>query len=123
MSSAESLTATSNGLPFAADRRRHTRVEGPFDGWRVAAIETAVRFYDLCEGGCFVNSLHETPPGLAMSFRIDLPGEGTVTVDAETLARKDQLGFAVKFVRISEEDAARLERCLDALRDRSADED
>jgi hypothetical protein len=98
-------------------RRRYKRVTGPFDGRQLALADTPVLIYDLNLGGCFVNSMHEQLEGSALLLKIDLLQEGWITVNAETLYRH-QFGFAVRFVDIGEESAARLVRTVDALRGR-----
>ena len=68
-----------------AERRRHTRVPGPFDGWRISVLPISVQIYDLSQGGCFVNSLNEQKPGIRVVLEIELPGEGRIKVTGETL--------------------------------------
>src|SRR5687768_8595658 len=97
------------------NRREHLRIPGPFDGRRVSALETPVRIYDLSEGGCFIHSLHEQQPGVAFALEIDLPYEGWVKVKAETLYRKPEFGYAVRFIEMAEETSTRLRRCLERL--------
>jgi PilZ domain len=96
------------------DRRAHRRLIGPFDGLRSG--ETPVQFYDLSEGGCFVNSFEEPDAGRIISLTITLPTEGEITVKAETMHNKSGFGFGVRFVEISGEDRARLRRALDRIR-------
>ena len=43
------------------EKRRHVRVAGPFDGYRLGLLDTPVRIYDLSEGGCFITSPHASP--------------------------------------------------------------
>ena len=99
----------------AGCRRRHKRLDGPFDGLRVGLLETPVQLYDLSRGGCFINSMHQQQPGVPLLLKIDLPYEGWITVNAETLYRRGEFGFAVRFTEISDEASARLERSLEAL--------
>jgi hypothetical protein len=113
-------TSTTSNLhlvtpPSERNRREHERFPGPFDGRRVAALETPVRIYDLSRGGCFITSLHEQQPGIVMTLRIDLPREGWVTVTAETLARQNEFGYAVRFVGMDLDTAERLDRALQHL--------
>ncbi len=98
------------------ENRKAHRVTGPFDGCRVGLIETPVLIYDLSEGGCFVNSLYDTPAGQRMSLRLTLPYEGRVTVQAETVYGRPGFGFAVRFVDVSDETRACLQSSLDKLR-------
>jgi hypothetical protein len=98
------------------DRRQHARVPGPFDGRRVGAIDTPVRIYDLSEGGCFINSLHDQLLGSAVVLEIDLPYEGWIRVKGETLYLKPEFGFAVGFVEMTDEVSMRLTRALRKIR-------
>jgi PilZ domain-containing protein len=104
-------------LEPAASRRLHTRVYGPFDGIRIGALETPVQLYDLSRGGCFINSMHHQQPGIKLLLKIDLPQERWITVNAETLPRSNEFGYAVQFVKMSDEAAERLERFLQAPRE------
>ena len=106
----------------ASCRRKDKRFDGPFDGLRVGALETPVQLYDLSRGGCFINSMHQQQPGVKVLLRIDLPYEGWITVNAETLYRRDEFGFAVRFVDVNEEAQARLDRSLQAMQQRAPHE-
>jgi hypothetical protein len=108
----QSLPATSE------DRREHRRFKGPFDGRRVAMLDTPVRIYDLSLGGCFINSTHEQKPGIALTLQIELPGKGEITVEAETLQRQVEGGFAVRFTHIEPDDAMRFHCALKRLEER-----
>ena len=96
----------------AANRRQHVRVAGPFDGRRLGVIPIEVRIYDLSQGGCFVNSMLEQKPGVVIVLEIDVPGEGWIRLKGQTLYAKPEFGFAVRFVEVSEELSARIERAL-----------
>jgi hypothetical protein len=106
-----------HALPEASgeDRRQYTRVIGPFDGRRVSELETPVRIYDLSEGGCFINSLHDQQPDVTVVLKIELPKEGWITVTARTLYRKADFGFAMRFIEMTDEAAARLRRAVRRL--------
>ena len=118
----DNARSTPGPIPPAAarDRRAHRRFPGPFDGRRVGALETPIRIYDLSRGGCFITSMHEQQPGIELTLKIDLPTQGWVTVVAQTLARQNEFGFAVQFVGVDAEAAAKLERALKHLEEREA---
>lgn len=97
-------------------RRRHQRIHGPFDGWRIDLLDVPVRIYDLSLGGCFVNSMNPQRDGVRLLLRIDLPGEGSITLHAETLYQRPG-GFAVRFVDVDAETAERVARAVEALAD------
>jgi len=97
-------------------RRKAHRVTGPFDGCRLGIIDTPLLIYDLSEGGCFINSLYDTPVGQRLSIKLTLPFEGAVTVQAETVYDRSGFGFAVRFVDVNDETRACLRSALDKLR-------
>ena len=98
-----------------ADRRQHVRVPGPFDGWRIGVLPIPIQIYDLSQGGCFVNSLHEQKTGINLVLEIELPGEGRIKVKGETLYTKPGFGYAVRFVDVSAELGAQIEAALRRL--------
>ena len=63
---------------------RHTRVPGPFKGYWIGLLDTAIRIHDLSEGGCFVNSLQAlTPPRSTAGLKINVPDEGWICLKAQ----------------------------------------
>jgi hypothetical protein len=108
-----------SGATAGRDRRQHDRIPGPFDAFRVGALETPLRIFDLSRGGCFVNAMHEQKPGVKFTMKIELPYVGQITVKAVTLYRRPGFGFAMQFVDMSDEAASRLEDALEQLQDRA----
>jgi hypothetical protein len=104
-------------------RRKYDRIPGPFDGRRDGLIETPVRLYDLSMGGCFVNSLHDQEVGTIMCLKLDLPYEGWITAKAETVHKRLGFGYAVRFIEMSREDEASLERSIRQLQNRLPSEE
>jgi hypothetical protein len=101
--------------PRGANRRQHVRVPGPFDGCRIGVLAIPVLIYDLSPGGCFVNSLNEQKPGIRVVLEIELPGEGRIKVTGETVYAKPDFGYAVRFVEMPPDLAARIEVALRRL--------
>ena len=99
--------------------RRYVRVRGPFDAYNLGFPQTPVLIYDLNLGGGFVNFGDEQPRDWTLLLKIDLPHEGPVTVNAETVYRH-QFGVAVRFVDVDADTAARLARTVDAFSSREA---
>src|ERR1700736_2852443 len=104
----------------ASDRRLHERVPGPFDARRVDALETPLRIYNLSEGGCFINSLLDQQPGVAFRLEIELPDAGKIQLKAETIYRNEGVGFAVRFVGMTEEATTHLRLALQQIRNLSS---
>jgi len=105
------LTSESNAAR-GEDRRQHRRFTGPFDGCRVDLVETPIRIYDLSRGGGFISSTHQQKPGISLTLRFDLPEAGTITVQAQTLPRQSDFGYAVRFTSIDPDDAMRFQLAL-----------
>ena len=95
--------------------RRYVRLAGPFDGYHVGPPITPVLVYSLNLGGGFVNFTGEQPREVSFVFKIILPNEGAITVNAETVYRND-LGVAVRFVDVDADTTARLLRTVEALK-------
>ena len=107
---------TSGGPRSGADNKRAApRIPGPFDGWRVSALETPVRIFDISSGGCFVNSVHQQDPHREIRLKIELPSETPISIRAITLDQRSELGYAVRFLEIEEGDGDRLRRALERL--------
>jgi PilZ domain-containing protein len=103
-------------VPLATiNRRRDARIPGPFDAWRVGMIDTPLRIFDLSVGGCFVDAMHEQPPGTRLTIKVALPRIGTLTVRGETLYERNGFGFAVRFVDVDAETMSLLNDALDLL--------
>ncbi len=96
--------------------RRYVRVHGPFDGYHLGLPKTPILIYDLNLGGGLVSFSGEQPATAALVLRIDLPYEGRITVNAETVYCAPS-GVAVRFVDLDADTTKRLARTVDALRD------
>ena len=95
-------------------RRRYARVKGPFGGRHLGRQKTHVLVYDLNLGGAVVNFTDEPPKASTLMLKINLPHEGPITVNAETLYRHED-GLAVRFVDVDSHTAALLRRTVDTL--------
>jgi hypothetical protein len=95
--------------------RRYVRLPGPFDGYEVGPPIVPVLIYNLNLGGGFVNFTGEQPREVSFVFKIMLPNEGAITVNAETVYRND-LGVAVRFVDVDADTSERLLRTVEAVK-------
>jgi hypothetical protein len=102
-----------NEFEGGRSRRRYERATGPFDG----RLEGPVLIYDLNLGGGFIVSSPAPPIGSKLALEINLPQEGRITVNAETLYHY-QHGFAVQFLDLDDDHALRIARTVEALRRR-----
>jgi hypothetical protein len=96
------------------DRRRHVRVEGPFDGCRRGVIDVPVMIHNLSEGGCFVDSRLDAEPGQQLTLGVRSPGEDWITVKAEVVHSQLGVGFAVRFLDVPGATRSGLERIVAA---------
>ncbi len=82
--------------PAASDRCRRrfaSTTSAPADAWSSATTTSR-----SAAGSC---------------LQIDLPGEGWITVEAETLYLRANFGFAVRFVDLSDANRGRIERTIE----------
>jgi uncharacterized OsmC-like protein len=96
-------------------RRGELRVAGPFAARRVGPLPTPLRIHDLSLGGCLVECYYDVAAGRRITLQIELPGEGWITVDAEALYVRENFGFAVRFVELSDANRDRIERTIERL--------
>jgi hypothetical protein len=101
-------------------QRKHVRVRGPFDAYHLGDPQTPVLVYDLNVGGGFVNFADAQPETATLTLKIDLPDEGPISVNAETVYRH-QFGVAVRFVDVDSHTTERLQRTVNALKHRQAE--
>lgn len=102
-------------------QRRHIRVPGPFEGRLIAPFTTPVLIYELSVSGGFVHFDCELGSDENLCFRIALPGNGSVVVEAQAVYRHPA-GVAVRFVDLAAETEQRLALTIDALKSQAASE-
>jgi hypothetical protein len=106
--------------PGTRERRQHERIAGPFDACRIGALDTPLRVFNLSRGGCFITAMHEQKPGIRFLMKIDLPAVGEISVKVETVYRRSDFGYAVRFVDMDDETAARLDAAIEQLLDHAS---
>lgn len=111
--------AGSTGSGRQAPPRDEPRLAGPLHGRRVGPLPTPLRIHDLSESGCLVECCYDIPAGRRIALQIELPGEGWISVDAETLRPRHNVGFDVRFVDLSEANRGRIGRTIERLFERS----
>ena len=102
---------------FTSGKRRYVRAHGPFDGYLSESPKTPVLIYDLNLGGGLIDFTGEPPTGSTFVLEIELPYDGSITVNAETIYREPS-GMAVRFVNLGANTAARLMRAIEATGER-----
>jgi len=96
-------------------KRRGPRVVGPFQGRWCGALTVPLVIHDLSAGGCLILSSNLSLPDKVMTLEIDLPGGDCVTVQAQPLYVRNNVGFAVKFVNVPDATGMRLQRLVTGL--------
>jgi len=99
----------------SASRRRFVRVRGPFDNRRLGLLTVPVTIYDLSVGGCLVHAFHDERAGRRMTLEIEVPTEGCIQVEAQSLYVREGYAFAVHFVEMADATRARLEQAINRL--------
>ena len=112
---ANDIQANNPQKETAEDSRADQRVPGPFDGRWVGALTLPLRIHDLSEGGCLIQAYHDQAPGQRFTLEIELPYEGWISVEAETLYIRGGYGFAVKFIDIPSDTQEKLARVIHRL--------
>ena len=103
---------STDGAAGKKSKRSGPRVAGPFEARRLGALELPLRIHDLSLGGCLIELYHEVAVGRRFQLEIDLPAEGWVPLEAETLYLRENFGYAVKFVEMAEEARVKLARAV-----------
>jgi hypothetical protein len=94
-------------------------VPGPFEGRLIAPFPVPVLIYELSVSGGFVHLDCELRSDENLCFRIALPGNTSVVVEAQTVYRHPS-GVAVRFVDLAAETEQRLALAIDALKSQPA---
>lgn len=103
------------GSDRQASRRCSLRVAGPFDARRTGPFPIPVRLHDLSLGGCLIECHDQVAVGQRLTLQIDLPTDGWITLDAEILYLRDKVGFAVRFIALSEPNRRRIDRTIERM--------
>lgn len=98
-----------------SNRRTDDRIRGPFDALEITSFERPVLIYDLSESHCFVASVIEPTPG-HLTLKVNLPDEGWISIETETVSSMPGHGYTVRFIEICDDARVRLERSLRQLR-------
>jgi hypothetical protein len=108
-------TVQQKGGPGGIENRLDRRVAGPFEGRRVDLLSTPIRIHDLSRSGCLIQWYHEQTPGRRFTLEVELPDVGWLRFEAEPVYNRSDYGFAVKFVDVSPEVMATLDKVIDLL--------
>lgn len=96
-------------------RRQHLRVPGPFDGRWLGLIPVPIRIFDLSVGGCLVQTYHAQAPDRRLTLEIELPYEGWLQLEGQSLMMRGDDGFPVRFVNVPRDVSARLQSAIEQI--------
>jgi hypothetical protein len=94
------------------ERRRHVRVDGPFDGCRRGPIDMPIMIHNLSQGGCFVDSRLAVDDGRSMTIGLRSVDGEWFDVAAEVVHNQPGVGFALRFLERSDVIRDRLARII-----------
>ena len=86
------------------------RARGPFDGYRVGAVDLPLRVRDLSVYGCLIELDHHVVIGRRSRLQIHLPSEGWIAVKADMLRVRGTSWLAATFVNLDQATWERLTR-------------
>ena len=101
------------------ERRAFPRAPGVLDGTWFGSGQRC-RITSLSVKGCYIESL--TPPEKSVRVRVqlELPQQGPVSVHGEVAYREPSMGFAIRFLDVTQEDHEKLAQAVDFLVEPSA---
>jgi hypothetical protein len=92
------------------ERRKQGRVPTVIDlVWEGAAAKYEARTSDLNTEGCFIDHIGNVTIGEIITFKLRLPAEDWIELQAEAVYAFPSTGFGVRFTNVSEAARKRLE--------------
>ena len=102
---------------MSSDKRQSNRVSTDVRGsWHRGSVHCLTQVANLSTGGCFIESLDQTPPSGQFRLRLQLPRNELVWLTGEVAHFQLNQGFGVRFLQVSESSRRMLSRAVDALR-------
>jgi hypothetical protein len=86
---------------------------GPFEGYRMGAVDVPLRIRDLSVDGCLIELHYAVVIGRRISLQIELPCEGWIALRADTLRVRHSTWLAAKFVTLDASTRERLARAIE----------
>lgn len=100
---------------MSVERRQHPRFARPLDGaWSGASGTGQCRIADISVGGCFIESLAMPAVGETSVVTVDV-GDHSMSFKGEVLYAEPNMGFAVKFRPIPDDQMDGLLRFIRSL--------
>jgi PilZ domain len=103
------------------EHRRHPRIARPLEAsWLAASGEITSRVSDISLGGCFFQSLVMPSAGDHTMISVRFTEAESMSFQSEVVYAERGIGFAVRFIDLSDEDRTRLQRIIEELAARQA---
>lgn len=100
--------ADSKGSYDGRERRRAERIKANFRArWEGTWAQREGHITDLSATGCFILTPDLVRPGEPVKLEIQLP-QGAIKIEGRVVYKAEEMGFAIEFTSISEEDRKRL---------------
>ena len=98
---------------MANERRRAPRAEVNLPArWEGVLNRQEASVTNLSKSGCFVLSGGKVEPKELIRLEIEFPDDGAIYPWAEVVEEANEIGFAVRFTSMSDEDRLRLNQFL-----------
>jgi uncharacterized protein (TIGR02266 family) len=97
------------------ERRKDKRIPLLIDvSWEGKAGKYEARTSDLSTGGCFVDTIATASIGEQIHFKLQIPDGNWMELDGEVTYVYPNVGFGLRFIKLSEEDQQKLEKMINA---------
>jgi hypothetical protein len=101
---------------MSEDRRKHRRFAFPMEGsWSGASGANRCRIADISLGGCFVQTLSPPRPFEKTTVTVTDKNGRALELPGQVVYPERGLGFAVEFIDVPAEAAARLAELIEDL--------
>lgn len=100
------------------ERRDDKRVRLPLEmRWDGKASGHTARVYDISLSGCYIESIAHVTMGERIGFEVQLPTGSWLPLHGEVVHYQPDMGFALRFLDLSEQDRNTLAWLIEYVRD------
>ncbi len=103
---------------MSKERRDDKRVRLPLEmRWEGKARKHTARVYDISSSGCYIESIAQVEMGERVRFEVQLPTGIWLPLQGEVVHYQPDMGFALRFSDLSEQDRDTLAWLVGYVRD------
>jgi hypothetical protein len=103
--------------PAPPERRLSERVRLPLElRWEGLSGRHSARLYDLSSSGCYVEAPGQVQTGELVRFEVQSPTGRWLRLEGEVVHAETHMGFALRFVDLSESQACVVEELVEYAR-------